>query len=172
MTVGGKMLTRIVSAGLLTAVGLGGVVLPAAADTPPPLCQTKSLSISQQPRGVAAGTRFEDLIVTNKGRTCVIAGYPGLVFRDADGQVLPAQIVPDTLAPLNNVVLNTGDTARSRLALFDIPTDPDPSGPVTPATLKVTTPGSSSSTTVPWTFGDLQYPYTVTVDPFAVTDWQ
>jgi hypothetical protein len=76
------------------------------------------------------------------------------------------------LAPLNNVVLNTGDTARSRLALADIPDDPDPTGPLTPAILQVTIPGSSSSTTVPWTFGDLQYPYNVLVDPFAVTDWQ
>jgi len=166
-------MNRIVVTGLLTAVGLGGVAVPALADTPPPaLCQTASLSITQQPRGVAAGTRFEDLIVTNRGSACVIAGYPGLVFRNARGHVLPAQIVPDTLAPLGNVLLNTGDTARSRLALADIPVDPDPSGPLTPAKLRVTTPGSSSSTTVPWTFGDLQYPYTVTVTPFAVTDYQ
>ncbi len=165
-------MNRIVVTGLLTAVGLGFVTVPALADTAPALCQTASLSISQQPRGVAAGTRYEDLVVTNQGPACVIAGYPGLVFRDASGQVLPAQIVPDTLAPLGNVLLNTGDTARSRLALADIPVDPDPSGPLTPATLQVTTPGSSTSSTLPWTFGDLQYPYTVTADPFAVTDWQ
>ena len=165
-------MNRIVVTALLTAVATGGLAVPAVADTTPTLCQTSSLSVSQQVRGVAAGTRYEDVVVTNQGGTCVIAGYPALVFKDASGNVLPAQIVPDTAAPLNNVVLNTGDTARSRMALADIPSDPDPSGPVTPTTLQVTTPGSSSSSTVPWTVGDLQYPYTVTVDPFAVTDWQ
>lgn len=165
-------MNRFVAVGLLATVSALGAAAPAVADTAPTLCQTSALTVTQQVKGVAAGTRSEDLVVTNNGGTCLIAGYPGLVFKDASGAVLPAQIVPNTLAPLGNVVLNPGDTARSRMDLADIPLDPDPSGPRTPATLTVTTPGSSSSVTVPWTFGDLQYPYDVRVAPFAVADWE
>jgi hypothetical protein len=161
---------RLILIGMLAAVSAVGTAVPAFADTTPTLCETSNLAVTQEPHGVAAGTRYEDIVVTNNGATCVIAGYPGLTFRNAASRVLRTHLVPDTTAPLENVVLNTGDTARSKIGLADIPTDPDPSGPKTPATLTVTTPGSTSHVTVPWTFGDLEYPYNVLVAPFAVTD--
>ena len=160
---------KLIAIGMLAAVSVVGTAAPALADTAPTLCQTSNLTVTQEFRGVAAGTRYEDLVVTNNGGTCVIAGYPGLTFSDATGDVLPTNIVPDTTEPLGNVVLGTGDTARSKLGLADIPVDPDPSGPITPATLTVTTPGSTSSRTVPWTFNALEFPYNVWVTPFSAT---
>jgi hypothetical protein len=129
--------------------GSGG----AATSTSPSVsnaCKSANLKLEVIAQGAAAGTHFENLILTNTGTSnCTISGYPGLSLLDANGQQIgePADRQGDAGAP---VVLAPGDAAH---AMAGFPNwqnfNPDVC-PVESVSLKLFPPEETVEMTVPF----------------------
>ena len=144
----------IVTAVLIPAVALaapGRAAQPAAA----PGCRQAQLETwIGTPGGVAAGTVYYQLEISNvSARTCTLYGFPGVSAIDANGMPIgsPAQRVgPD---PVRLVTLVRGGTAHVELGIGTAADYPTGScRPVTAAGLRVFAPGDFNSETVPFSF--------------------
>ncbi|MGX5357121.1 DUF4232 domain-containing protein [Kocuria sp. KH4] len=84
----------------------------------PDRCATSALEVSAAPAGGAAGSVHVDLTVTNAAaEPCVLAGYPGVSFVDADGAALGAPAVRDAGVPGTGEELAPGESATAALRI-------------------------------------------------------
>ncbi|MFC4903163.1 DUF4232 domain-containing protein [Kocuria oceani] len=81
-------------------------------------CATSALGVSAAPAGGAAGSVWVDVTVTNTAaEPCVLGGYPGVSFVDADGTALGAPAVRDTGVPGTGRQLAPGESATAALRI-------------------------------------------------------
>ena len=132
---------------------------PAEAASPSPAltaprCTTGQLRVSIVDSGAAAGTVGGWLRFVNAGSdACAMRGWPTLVGVNASGAQTRAREVPavlgsPTLQQAPNVVLEPGQDAFAAFAGGDNPAGAANTCPPSYATLRVTAPGASGSTTL------------------------
>jgi hypothetical protein len=95
---------------------IGGSPLPSSAAQPAE-CPASSLRLRAKAAGVAAGTDYISLIVTNVGGSaCLLVGYPGASFLDAHGQPVGLPAARDRSSSHPRVVVKPGDAAHATLS--------------------------------------------------------
>lgn len=118
----------------LAASGLGAAVaatpgsatttaplaIPGATATPAiPPCATTGMSAAVTNLGVAAGTEYLQIALTNtSGARCRLSGYPGVTFLDAAGHHVGSPASPGSGA-VNPVTVAPGTQAYSLLEIHD-----------------------------------------------------
>ncbi len=132
----------------LAAAGAAGS-RPAAAP-----CTTAGLVVWIDTQGDgAAGSVYYKLKLTNQsGRTCTLAGFPGVSAIDLLGRQLgsPASRI---LSPAHSVTLTNGSTTSVVLRIVQVGNFPPATcRPVAAAGLRVYPPGQTSSKVVPFPF--------------------
>jgi len=142
----------VTAAVLIPAVALaapGRAARPAAA----PGCRQVQLEAwIGTPAGVAAGTAYDQLEISNiSARTCTLFGFPGVSAVDGNGVQLGSaaqRVGPD---PVRQVTLVRGATAHVELGIGTAADYPPPScHPVTAAGLRVFAPNDFLSLPLPF----------------------
>ncbi|NLU69943.1 DUF4232 domain-containing protein [Streptomyces sp. HNM0574] len=120
-----------------------------------PWCATDDLAPSLRPLESAAGNRYSALVLTNTSDTaCRTQGWPGLQLTDAAGEALPTDAVRDRSRTPEQLTLEPGGNAWSRLHWTVVPSEGDPSdGCPDPAGLKVTPPDARTPSATKWDQG-------------------
>lgn len=143
-----------VGAGALAFAGLAA--LPAAVPAAAPRCQAEDLTARVVDVEPGAGQRMARLVLVNRSdRACRTRGWVRLQLVDRRGRPLPTSTAR-VGGPAERVLLRPGQHAVSSLQWTVIATGDEPAdGPCqpTPRALRVTPPGTSTSTTARWTQG-------------------
>lgn len=87
-------------------------------DNDPALCDAADLagSVEEIRGGATAGSVYRGLEVTNtSGDPCVLAGYPGVSYVDADGNQIGAAATRNTSEPAVSIDLQPGESAMATL---------------------------------------------------------
>ncbi|GAA4209370.1 DUF4232 domain-containing protein [Actinocatenispora rupis] len=151
---------RVRTAALAVLVAAAGAVVAPAVAHAAPVCQGSRLSVGQNLDGHQEGMlhRGVDVTVTNAGHDpCVLDGYLGIALLDRDGHPLattvhkgPTYFESDPGPRAITVPPDTTLAADLAWRLPSAPSDPH----VTPAYLRVTTPGATDGAfTVPFAVG-------------------
>jgi Protein of unknown function (DUF4232) len=123
----------------------------------PRRCTTATLSGAIRPLDSAAGNRYAEIVLTNRGEgTCVINGYGGVGLLGAGGRALPSRQDRDTSVPGAPVTLRPGATAMSRLhwgAVNSVGDSQTGQCQPTPTTLTVIPPDERTALRIAWTLG-------------------
>jgi hypothetical protein len=133
---------------------------PGATSTPAPAarrCTTATLSGAVRPLDSAAGQRYAEIVLTNRGAgSCVINGYGGVGLLAAGGRALPSRQDRDTTVPGAPVTLRPGATAVSRLHWGAVTSTGDSQRgqcQPTPTTLTVIPPDERAALRIAWALG-------------------
>ncbi|MUN61976.1 DUF4232 domain-containing protein [Kocuria sediminis] len=113
-------------------------------------CATSALEVSAAPAGSGAGSVYVDITVTNAAEEpCVLAGYPGVSFVDADGTALGAPAVRDAAVPGTGRELAPGESATAALRISQAAVHPGCEAREA-AGLRVYPPENTQSVVVPF----------------------
>jgi Protein of unknown function (DUF4232) len=120
-------------------------------------CATAVLSGTVRGLDAAAGNRYAEIVLTNRGRSaCVINGYGGVGLVGADGRAIPSRQDRDTSVPGRPVTLAPGATAVSRLHWGAVTSTGDSqTGQCrpTPSVLTVIPPDEHAALRIRWSLG-------------------
>lgn len=88
-----------------------------AAQSGPALCKAAGLTPSIEVTGAAAGSVYQEVILTNSGAgPCLLTGFPGVsLTTDANGEPIGAAAVRDPSSPVTEVVLAPGQAGTATL---------------------------------------------------------
>ena len=128
---------------------------PAARAAAAPKCATSGLVVWLDTSGNgAAGSSVYALELTNlSGRTCTLAGYPGISGVDLRGRQLGSSAKRTSPPKATTVTLAAGASAITALRIVDVGAIPAGScRPVTAAGLRVYPPNQTASKIVPFPF--------------------
>lgn len=116
--------TAAVIAAMVVIGGTGGTAVAQRAEVS--TCRSADLTIGFGRVGGAAGTVYREVVFTNRGlRTCVLRGFPGVSYVDADGdRVGAAAVRVGDRGPL--LTLPHGTAVRSDVGFAQVDNfDPD-----------------------------------------------
>jgi len=118
-----------------------------------PTCRTSQLSVRLGKGEVAAGTTFQPIVFTNKGRsTCALRGYPGVSFvAPATGRQVGAAASHDPQNPVTAILIAPASSASAQLGIANFQNfDPREclSHPV--SGLRIFPPGNTAAAFVPF----------------------
>lgn len=117
-----------------------------------PPCQVSQLSVRLGVGGAAAGTSYQQIDFRNVGTTtCVLSGYPTVVFLDPAGQPVGQPAAPMNLlgTPIGPVELAAGQVGHASLGVATAQNYPAATcKPATTSTIRVSVPGDSATTTI------------------------
>jgi hypothetical protein len=136
--------------------GAPSAALPGATAAAAPRCASSGLVIWLDTNGNgAAGSTFYSLELTNlSGRTCTLAGYPGVSAVNLRGRQLGSSAKRDTSRRPRTITLAAGASAIATLRIVDAGNfSASACRPVTAAGLRVFPPNQTASKVVPFPFG-------------------
>lgn len=133
-------------------------------------CHTSELAASFRTGDAAAGSRYAQLVLTNRaGRTCTVYGYGGLQPLDAARKELPIRLIRDTQqGPPKLVRLAPGATVARTVHWTVVPSGGAKTCPI-PVHVSIIPPDETDPLVVAWPFAAVcggtidGYPFGVTL---------
>jgi hypothetical protein len=119
-----------------------------------PRCKTAGLVMWLNPEGSGtAGSFYYKLEFVNlSGRTCTLAGYPGVSAVSLSGHQIGASAKQEVTGRPRTVTLPSGGEATALVRVVDVGVLPSSCRPTAAAGFRVHPPGESASKVVPYPF--------------------
>lgn len=117
-----------------------------------PTCRTSQLSLRLGKGGVAAGTAYQPIVLTNHGSsTCALRGYPGVAFAASTGGQVGSAASRNPQQAVTTILITPDSSASALLGIADYRNYPPReclSHPV--SGLRVYPPGNTAAVYVPF----------------------